>query len=488
MKKHYALPRLFLFISIAFFTTVSASASKEQVRFAGYWQGPHPELDHVKFILNIKPSTRGRWTADGFWVDGKIYHSQFSLNVISITDQDIEVDFADWGCVYHGSLGDNGQKIKGEFVCTGEAPDSVTLIRANKSDYFGLYPEHLGTSGEFQYAYTVPSAITDGLPTGNLLDAGLSPVTIEKMVHNMALGKYGRLHSFLIIKNSKLVCEEYFYGFRRDVLHPVESVTKSVTSLLIGMAIDDQKISRVDDRVLNYFPAGDYPGLSSYENLKIEHLLTMTSGLAIDEREMIARPDRLVYLLHRRFKAKPGEQFSYNAGNTELLGAILKSATGLFADVLARERLFKPLHITDFQWHIYKQNGYPLCGGALALLPRDLAKIGMLVLQNGQWEGKQIISRSWIKQSTLGRIETGIDGDRYGYQWWVTTVKSGDRDFDLIWANGLGSQFIFIFPQLDMVIVTTGGNWEGGNNGRSWDIFDLFKAYLHELEVQDESP
>jgi len=447
----------------------------------GFWQGPHPELKHVNFIFHIYESPDRSLIGKGYWVDHGLYHAEFPINRITFKRRDVAVKISDWGCVYKGRLARSNDLIRGGFQCLNEPPDKVIIKRVKKENLYGLFPEHLNSSNDsFTYHYKKPEQIDDDISTSSLVSSSLNPDVVSEIVRKIALGSYGRIHSFLIIKNGQLVCEEYFFGFNRDILHPLESATKSITSLLMGIAFEQNKNANVNDNISQYFP--EFTDSLYEENpVMVKHLLTMTSGFLFDENGMLHSPERLSFLLHSKRTASPGEKFIYSAGNTELLGGIIKKLSGKYADEFAREYLFEPLKINNFNWNTYNNNGYPLCGGALWLKPRDMAKIGLLVLNNGKWQGRQIIPESWIEKSTIPHIKTGIGTDSYGYQWWVSDIHSHSESFKLIWANGLGSQFIFIFPELKMVIVTTGGNWVGGNDGRSWDICNLFRDYLHLL-------
>ncbi|GAB4377179.1 MAG: hypothetical protein Kow0042_24530 [Calditrichia bacterium] len=386
-----------------------------------------------------------------------------------------------WGCIYQGKLSADCLTISGGFSCEGEPPDRVDLKRVSSDSLIGLYPVHLDTTGNYYYRYRQPQKKGDGLKTGNAKEFGLSPQILIQMVQQVGRCKYGRIHSLLILKDDHLVCEEYFFGFDSEVLHPLESVTKSVTSLLLGIAWGQGKIGSMEQLVHYWFP--EYADLlrGTKHNIQLRHLLTMRSGLQFDEQGMLFNPDRMRFLLSSALVDTPGRNFRYSAGNTELLGAIIRRATGKPADLFAAENLFRPLSIRRFSWDIFKQGELPLCGGALWLRPRDMAKIGLLVLNGGRWQGIQIVPMEWIEKSTAPLVETGIGEDRYGFQWWVSQIESGKQSFRMVWANGLGSQFIFIFPELDLLLVTTGGNWDGGNGGRSWEIIELLKNYLQKL-------
>jgi CubicO group peptidase (beta-lactamase class C family) len=204
----------------------------------------------------------------------------------------------------------------------------------------------------------------------------------------------------------------------------------------------------------------------------------MTSGFDPQNDQLFQSENRIDYALKRKIINQPGSIFTYDGGNTEILGAILKKKTGLFADEFATDYLFKPLEITNFNWEINKQNGYPSMAGALHLRPRDMGKLGILVLNKGTFLGEQVVSKDWITESTSVKTNTHIPGDDYSYQWWNLHFKSENKIYDCIWANGWGSQFIYIFPKINVVMVTTGHNYEGD----SWAITDGISKYLYLLD------
>ena len=204
----------------------------------------------------------------------------------------------------------------------------------------------------------------------------------------------------------------------------------------------------------------------------------MTSGFNPDNENLFRSDDRIAYALKRKVVFSPGEKFQYDGGNTEILGAIIKKQTGMFADEFAAKYLFDPLGIANFNWDINKQNGFPGMAGALQLCPRDMGKLGLLVLNKGTFLGKQVVSKDWITESTSVKTNTHIPGDDYSYQWWNLHLESKGKIYECIWANGWGSQFIYIFPELEVVIVTTGHNYEGN----SWAITNGISKYLYLLE------
>jgi len=289
------------------------------------------------------------------------------------------------------------------------------------------------------------------------------------------------------VRHGKLVFEAYASGadwiwgtdvgvvaYDAAMPHDVRSVTKSVVSLLFGIALDAKLIAGIDEPVLSFFP--DYPDLRTPEKQRIllHHLLTMTDGLfwnesvafnspLNDERQMYASPDQYRYVLERRVGYAPGTRWEYSSGATALLGKVIEKATGMRLDVFARQVLFEPLGIREVDW-MTLANSDPIAGGGLRLRPRDMAKIGQLILNGGEWKGRRIVSAEWVKQSIEPRFE-GWSGMRYGYQWWSGFSKTAGGPLAWIAAIGLGGQRIFIVPALDLVLVSTAGLYRAEAQG-----------------------
>jgi CubicO group peptidase (beta-lactamase class C family) len=207
----------------------------------------------------------------------------------------------------------------------------------------------------------------------------------------------------------------------------------------------------------------------------------MTMGLDWSTEEMDTvhgtGPDFFQQVLSRRVIATPGTEWNYASANVDLLAGVIFDSTGQHADAFAREALFAPLGITAYDWEYGKRNGYVLMDGSLQLRPRDLAKLGATVAAGGVWDGRQVVSKEWIDESTRTHMPTGqlpaLGG--YGYLWWTGEMPTSRGATPVVVANGQGSQFIMIFPDLDLVVVTTGGN---DGNGRHLAVGQLLAATL----------
>lgn len=268
------------------------------------------------------------------------------------------------------------------------------------------------------------------------------------------------IHSLTVIRNDEMILDAYFYPYDGESYHSIASVTKSVLTVLIGIAADQGKLS-LDDKMVSFFPDHKIANRGFWKNrITVRQLAGMTSGLdcvsANDEQtlaEMGTAPDWVQFTLDLKVKHIPGTHFEYCSPGMHLLSAILKEATGMTTAEFARHNLFEPLGITDFLWESDPQ-GYTDGWAGLYLHPRDLAKIGYLMLHQGQWEDMQIVSPDWVTEATRLQKKTG-QGDDYGYGWWVPPPTQ----FVEFAAEGRGGQYIRVVPQLNMIIVTTGGGF-----------------------------
>jgi CubicO group peptidase (beta-lactamase class C family) len=293
----------------------------------------------------------------------------------------------------------------------------------------------------------------------------------------------------VIARAGKLVFERYFSGederwggtsvrFTPGALHDVRSISKSVTSLLIGIARSEGKFPPLQSSVVDYFP--EYSDLRTPENARItyQHLLTMSHGLLWDEnkpwddptnneRLMLEAKDPYRYVFEQPMTLPPGELFNYCGGATSLLGATLAKGIDRRIDAYAAEKLFGPLAIRDFEWLGFTGSNEIAAFGGLRLRPRDLAKVGQLMTDHGCWNGKRILPSGWVEESTRPRANTeGIGPFYYGYQWWLgRSMVSGH---DLSWTAGFGNggQRLFVVPELNLVVAINAAHYGSVLQGR----------------------
>jgi CubicO group peptidase (beta-lactamase class C family) len=267
------------------------------------------------------------------------------------------------------------------------------------------------------------------------------------------------IHSLLLVRRGHLVLDASFHPYEPGGRHDVASVTKSIISVLVGIAIEKGHLKSVSQPVLPLLSAA-VPAVVDprKRDLTIEHLLTMTSGLdcgfEAGEKELSAMrktEDWVAFALALPMRAAPGTQYAYCSCNNHLLSAILSAQTGESALAFARKHLFAPLGIDDVIWPADAQ-GRNHGWGDLQLLPRDLAKIAYLYLQGGRWNGAEIVSEAWIRSSTIPRV-TVRDGVGYGYSWWINT----NRQPPVFEAVGRGGQRAAVVADKDLVVVFNGG-------------------------------
>lgn len=332
---------------------------------------------------------------------------------------------------------------------------------------------------------TTPKQMDDGWQTGSLVNASIDSSKLLKLLDKISIGEYKEIHSILIIKDDKLVFEEYFPGhdfeysaeehkgklieYDLNTIHNLASVTKSVTSLLFGIAVDKGFIKYEHEKLYKFFPRDSILFEGSKKNITLQNLLTMSSGLKWNENDMpygniendivqlFMVVDPVKYILSKPLANEPGTNFYYNGGGTNLIGKIVQETSKLRLDLFAQKYLFDPMGITQNKW-VYINPGFVYASGDLRLRPRDMAKLGSLVLNKGIWNGNQIISSEWIDKMTTKHVWMN-DIDGYGYQWWLKKYKFGSSEINTYFASGWGGQLIIVVPEINSVIVLTAGNY-----------------------------
>ena len=341
-------------------------------------------------------------------------------------------------------------------------------------------------SEKVPYIYHVPEKTNDSWETAEPGAVDVDSEKINHLIQDILNRKFKNIDSVLLVKNGKLILEEYFGDYDRNRLHELHSVSKSITSILIGIAIDKQMIAAVDTKVYSFFP--EYNGthwIDEKYGISLKHVLIMSAGIDWDERtkslknqdndiiRMLLSDDWIKFVLNRKAVEPPGRRWNYSGGLNILLGGIIKNKSGLYADKFAEKYLFGPLGINNYAWHRHSDGTINTQGG-LSLTPRDMAKIGLLLLNKGKWKGRQIISKQWIDESTKGYISTGSHD--YGYQWYRGSIKTDRRKFDAFWAWGRGGQLIFVFPTLELVAVFTSNPYD--NKAGLFRPFKMLKQYI----------
>jgi CubicO group peptidase (beta-lactamase class C family) len=305
---------------------------------------------------------------------------------------------------------------------------------------------------------------------------GLDASKIAGLVQRLRGNQVPSIHSLLVVRQGYLAVEEYFNGSTAESVHTLQSVTKSVTSLLLGIAVEQGAVPSIDRPVISFFP--EYPDLRNLDDRKramtLRDILTMRTGLDWSEDPYAGSPlqtlntDRtewIRFVLDWPMREAPGTRFEYNSGGVIVLGGIIYNTTGLAADEFARRNLFDPIGVGPATWYAGGPNGLPHMGGGLNLRAKDMARLGYLVLRDGRWGTRQVVSPAWLAASLVPavlrpRTFAGYPVD-YGYLWWLLPLDgrgaTGLRDETIYTAAGAQGQWIFVIPKYDLVVVGTAG-------------------------------
>ena len=329
---------------------------------------------------------------------------------------------------------------------------------------------------------------SDTWQTIPLAEAGFAEDLGTKLDAAVAAGGLDGLHAVLVVRRGKLALERYYAGederwgdplgeisFGPEVKHDLRSVSKSVVGLLYGIALERGQVPALEQPLVDHFPA--YPELAAdpaRRRITVAHALTMTMGIEWSEDlpysdarnsevAMERAPDRYRYVLERPILSAPGERWVYNGGATALLARLIAQGSGRPLFDYAAETLFAPLGITDAEW-IAGRDGEAAAASGLRLRPRDLAKLGQLVLNRGLWGDRQLVPEAWLAESFEARAEVE-GGLEYGYHWWLGRLRGdGAR-----WVAGFGNggQRLAIFPSLDLAVVVLAGRY---NQAEAWQL------------------
>ncbi|MGH6643587.1 MAG: serine hydrolase domain-containing protein, partial [Bradyrhizobium sp.] len=328
-----------------------------------------------------------------------------------------------------------------------------------------------------------PTALDDGWSIASPESVGLDGMRLCAIAARLKETE-ANVHAVVIVRHGKLVFEQYFAGydepwgqdggqhnFDATTRHDMRSASKSVISLLVGVAIDRKLIASADEPVVKFYPEYAAVKTPGWDQITLRHLLTMSSGMQWDENRawndpkndephLGTDPDPVRYILSKPIAHLPDVVWTYNGGATDLLGNILERISGKPLEAFAREVLFGPIGITDFEWKNYPKNGKLAAAVGLRIRPRDAAKLGQVVLNRGNWDGKPIVSPDWIEQSVRPRFQaigyfSGLFF--YGQQWWLGRSIALEKEVKWIAAMGSGGQRLFIVPDRDLVVMTTSG-------------------------------
>lgn len=281
---------------------------------------------------------------------------------------------------------------------------------------------------------------------------------------------FKNVESIIVYSDGEIKFEKYYNGFKKDSLHQIQSQTKSIVALLMGIAIDQGFVKSENEPVSKYFPEYFNNENELKKTVTIRDLLTMSAGFEWEEMLPFDDPKNdnmnmfrsnkwLSYALTRSMAKKPFTEFKYNSGNPMIVAGIIEKATKMNMEDFARKFLFEPLQIKDYRW-LEDQTGFCHAGGGLHLKPMDMMKIGILVMNNGKWLNHQLISENWITKATSSYMPTSFDISTYGYYWWIRDRNlTNGKSTKIISAEGAGGQKMYIFSEYQLIVAFTERNY-----------------------------
>jgi CubicO group peptidase (beta-lactamase class C family) len=418
---------------------------------------------------------RGRGTTAAFLVNpGRNLGRFLDVTRLARNGDDVDLIGKPFGAkaervISTGSIDVPDQRLRTFMAWHGDYYD---LTRADKVATTGFYPRG---NPPAKYRYTPPPALDDGWPVASLAEVGMSQPEIEAFVQwlvDMPIESVhsSQVHAVLIARHGKLVLEEYFHGFHRDLPHDTRSAAKSLTSMLVGAAIESGAKLSLDTPVYSAMNGGEFPaGLDAGRRaITVEHLLTMSAGLDCDDADDQSRgnedtmqqqpeqPDWYRYTLDLAVEAKPDAKSVYCSAYPNLLGGVLQRTTGERLPEMVDRLIARPLGITRYHMNL-APTGDAYMGGGNHFLPRDFMKLGQVMLNGGTWGGRRLLSTEFAKRSARDWYESR--GIRYGYLWWVMDYRYRDRTVRAFFAGGNGGQTVICIPELDLLVAFYGGNY-----------------------------
>lgn len=292
----------------------------------------------------------------------------------------------------------------------------------------------------------------------------------DKLIETNPRAFFKNVESFIVYSEGKIRFEKYYNGIHKDSEHHIQSQTKSIVSLLLGIAIDKGFVQGENEPVKNYFPEYFNSPNNLKSELKIKDILTMSAGFEWEEMlpfddpkndniNMFNSPDYLKYVLSKPVSDSLFGKFNYNSGCPMIIAGIIEKAAKMRLDKFAELYLFDPLGITSYRW-IKDSTGFCHAGGGLYLRPADMMKIGILMLNGGKWENQQVISGNWIKKVAHPYLATNVNNSDYGYYWWIKEYDlSNYKTVTVISAEGAGGQKLYIFPAYSIIVAFTERNY-----------------------------
>jgi CubicO group peptidase (beta-lactamase class C family) len=449
------------------------------------WRGQVVPLDErISFYVSIQPASDGSLSAF-------IRNPEFNLfrrRTYRVAMNENEVDLSQNGSDLTGHYDSQADTLT--LPLLDSAPPLV-LTRRRHHDAIGFYPRVLPQKQE--YVYQKPLQTNDGWPTASLAEVGLKQAPLGEFIRHILRADLQEnplpVHSLLIARHGKLALEEYFYGYSQDRPHDTRSAGKSWATMLVGVA--RQHGLHIGPETAVYPLLSQYKPFAHWDDRKakltLRDLMTMASGFDCDDsndnspgqedrmQSQTEQPDWYKYTLDLPMARYPGgDKAIYCSADINLVGAAVHQATGQWLPDLFQQGFAQPLQINEYHLNLMP-TGEAYMGGGLYMRPRDLLKLGQLYLNGGTWNGKRIVAKDWVQQSTRrwSNLSDPLGMDhQYGFAWHIYHLTVGGKVYRMYFAGGNGGQLVTVFPDLDMVV-----NYNGGAYGEAQKYF-RWQAYL----------
>jgi CubicO group peptidase (beta-lactamase class C family) len=463
LRGHWIQPRTMAY------GTIYATPVAFSILSAGHWQGEvHPLEDAMTFYLAVGYDEDSNLTA--YFRNPERNAGRFmTVERIAIDSNTVTFLSGSGDTVAEGQYSPDDQCLSVFLPWAGGTYD----FNKNTAEQLGEFRPR--QSDQELHTYAPPPSLPDGWPVATLGDVEISSDSIGKFIRMLSEMPMESIHSLdlhgiLIARRGRLVLEEYFHGYHRNEPHDTRSASKTVTSTLMGAAIlRGYPLDESTPVYATMIGADSAQTLDPRKRaLTAGHLLTMSSGLDCDDsdqespgnedtmQEQKQEPDWVQYTMDLDMIRDPGVRAVYCSCNPNLLGGVLARATGKWIPELFDELIAEPMHFGHYALNLMpNREGY--MGGGARLLPRDFLKLGQMMLDEGKWNGKQIVSRKWAERASSRSVE--IEGHGYGYYWWNVTYPYDGDSVTAFFAGGNGGQIVMVIPKLEMVLAFFGGNY-----------------------------
>jgi CubicO group peptidase (beta-lactamase class C family) len=335
-----------------------------------------------------------------------------------------------------------------------------------------------------QLGCDMPAELNDGWKRATPAQVGIDTNRLCRIDKFLERFPDHNIHAVVVVRRGRLVMDRYFTGtderwgtplgrvvHTAEQMHDLRAITKSVVSLLVGIAIGEGKFPDLDSPAIDFFPELSPVRTPGNARITFRHLLYMSSGIAWNEsipfsnpanseRQMIAQLAPIRYVFSQPVVTSPGTSYNYNGGNTVILGAAVEKAVGRELPAYARTKLFEQLDFGLSEWVYMPEGRDPAFMSGLRLRPRDTAKLGQIMLTDGVWNDRQVLPKGWAAESIKPRIN-GAGAYFYGYQWWLGRSLHQGREHTWFAGFGLGGQRLIVVPGLDLVVMINAGDYGG---------------------------